>query len=623
MKSFIVKLSEFFQIMRNIDNEENFDNDVVQYIIPKYQREYKWTEDKVATLVNDINSRDKFLGNIILDKKEQYYQIVDGQQRITTVFLILVALFNKLKNATGHEINLEQRNIYRYLYKENSFILQNQSVGSFLVLNRNIIEININTDVDVYFQKKTFNSLYNVILTQLDKIVDIRRFVNKLLDCSFLVLINNDTGHTTSIEQIFLDINFKSQLLDVEDIFKGYCFKNYWPQFHNELKDQWVKLKKNNKTFLDFGYRDLSEFIYHYLLSRSESYDIPEKLSPGGKHYLEGKNNNETKLLLDDMVDYSQNITIFWNNLYNETYIFADICPDLIRYRNTNAHVIIKRMCKIIIENKAAQYQKFPYFMLIHFFMKDNSLGQGLAYSDFKKLITNYFIYSFLFISDNKRKQKGAIDHTIFSILYDDLAEKQRRIISAVKALRNSFLEDYSPSVNFNIENANTLYSIIDFYISDENFLPKLYSIDAGYNREHLIIHDNRRQRVAWVEDRNNFEFELSMIDGVNYFKKSTINYLIMEERINTSLGRNDIVQKVSQIENAYIDHMPKHIGLFINHIKQMPSFITLQALKGQTSTQQTITDNYRNFISDYFGDINQEIMLRNIKDAFKDAFRN
>ena len=623
MISFIVKVNEFFQISRSTRQTEDFDNGVVKYVIPKYQREYKWSDDKVITLINDINNRDKFLGNIFLDKKDLSYEIVDGQQRITTVFLILVGLFNKLKDNTAQEINLEQRNILEFIIKNGSFILENESIGEFLVLNQTSINLVIDDLNDEYFQKETFYSLYNTILNELDKIEDKSNFVQKLLDCSFLILISNNPGYTTSIEQIFLDINFKSQLLDVEDIFKGYCFKNYWPQFHNELKDQWVKLKKNSRAFINIGYRDLSEFLYHYLLSKPDSYDIPQNLSPGGIHYLEGKNNNITKLLLDEMVNYSENINIFISALDSTTYFLLDLCNEYERFRNTQGHIVLKSMCKLIVENRVAQYHKLPFFMLIHYFKKNPQYGQEILYNDFKKLITNYFVYSFLFVNDNKRKQKGSIDHTIIDILNDDGTEKPRRIIEAVKTLRNAYLNDYNPSETFKFENSLILYSIIDSYISTSNFLPMLYSISSGYNREHLIVHDNRGKKVTWVDEGNSFEFELSMIDNIDIYKRSTINYLIMQDQINASLGHNDIVKKISQIENEYRGNIPNHIALIIDHIRRMPSFIALQALKGQNVDHTTIVANYSLFIEEYFSENNQESMLAAIKIRFRASFQN
>ena len=92
MTSFVVTIGDFFLM----ETTEKFPVTHQKYVIPKYQREYKWTTEKVKTLITDINNRDKFLGNIILNKVSNYYEIVDGQQRITTILLILIALFNKI-----------------------------------------------------------------------------------------------------------------------------------------------------------------------------------------------------------------------------------------------------------------------------------------------------------------------------------------------------------------------------------------------------------------------------------------------------------------------------------------------------------------------------------------------
>ena len=64
------------------------------YNIPEYQRNYSWSEDNIETLIQDIINEDDgyYLGNIIITSKsdsEDTYDIVDGQQRFTTITLIL------------------------------------------------------------------------------------------------------------------------------------------------------------------------------------------------------------------------------------------------------------------------------------------------------------------------------------------------------------------------------------------------------------------------------------------------------------------------------------------------------------------------------------------------------
>ena len=68
--------------------------------IPNYQRPYRWTEKNVSQLLNDINKArmdclsEYRIGSLILHQGENDLNIVDGQQRITTIMLILKLLLN-------------------------------------------------------------------------------------------------------------------------------------------------------------------------------------------------------------------------------------------------------------------------------------------------------------------------------------------------------------------------------------------------------------------------------------------------------------------------------------------------------------------------------------------------
>ncbi len=69
--------------------------------IPHYQRPYRWTEHNVEQLLEDINkSRNEgklryLVGSVILHENKDTYDIVDGQQRITTLWLLLKALYQE------------------------------------------------------------------------------------------------------------------------------------------------------------------------------------------------------------------------------------------------------------------------------------------------------------------------------------------------------------------------------------------------------------------------------------------------------------------------------------------------------------------------------------------------
>jgi Protein of unknown function DUF262/Protein of unknown function (DUF1524) len=72
------------------------------YVVPDYQREYVWTDKEVQQLLDDIDeqidggsAREYFIGMVLVspvEHKKQHYEVIDGQQRLTTFFLLLCAL---------------------------------------------------------------------------------------------------------------------------------------------------------------------------------------------------------------------------------------------------------------------------------------------------------------------------------------------------------------------------------------------------------------------------------------------------------------------------------------------------------------------------------------------------
>ena len=79
------------------------------YVIPPYQREYAWTKNQWDNLFDDLTDNDKgyFLGSIICilgNKKGDSIEatVIDGQQRLTTLNLLLLALYEKIKPLNTH-----------------------------------------------------------------------------------------------------------------------------------------------------------------------------------------------------------------------------------------------------------------------------------------------------------------------------------------------------------------------------------------------------------------------------------------------------------------------------------------------------------------------------------------
>lgn len=76
-----------------------------KYIIPIYQRNYAWGKDEIELLIQDISEAKKdknyYIGSLVVAKREDGYEVIDGQQRLTTLKLLL-SYYGKSDN-----INLE------------------------------------------------------------------------------------------------------------------------------------------------------------------------------------------------------------------------------------------------------------------------------------------------------------------------------------------------------------------------------------------------------------------------------------------------------------------------------------------------------------------------------------
>lgn len=76
---------------------EDILNSPSKFSIPVYQRDYKWGKDEALDLIEDLKNYQEgagenlFLGNFIFEKSKSEIFVVDGQQRLTTILLLLVA----------------------------------------------------------------------------------------------------------------------------------------------------------------------------------------------------------------------------------------------------------------------------------------------------------------------------------------------------------------------------------------------------------------------------------------------------------------------------------------------------------------------------------------------------
>ena len=261
------------------------------YIVPNYQRELRWKEKQLFELIHDIMDNKQFLGNVILSRKNNNYEIIDGQQRITVLRMLIQFVY-------------KTHPFPEYLKPYQMCPLEIESFKKYSVFEKNNFDLS-GTDADEikesddYNQAERYSDLWRLMESSefLRGAENKSEFLKKLLSANVNVLINNDTSSDFEVEY-FVDVNQKGVKLDVEDTLKGYLFQIGSP----EIKSKWVEIKKQCHNLSKYISCDnllllVFEQYYYCELYKDESFsklvfkqDFTLKNNfthtPTGKHYL-------------------------------------------------------------------------------------------------------------------------------------------------------------------------------------------------------------------------------------------------------------------------------------------------------------------------------------------------
>ncbi|MDI9408618.1 MAG: DUF262 domain-containing HNH endonuclease family protein [Candidatus Pacebacteria bacterium] len=246
------------------------------YTVPRYQRDYSWTEENWEELWQDINEgiaenrhSSHYLGYLVLQSNDdKNYNIIDGQQRLTTISLIVMAGIRLLdkwlreknydaENTKNRIAGLKQSYIGYYdpvllttrpklnLNRNNDHYYKTNIVGLVEKLpTRNINEGERNLrEATIYFQ----NKLAEFVASKEDKGKDIAQFIDNISDQLFFTVIKiNDE---LNAYKVFETLNARGVQLSTTDLLKNNLFMilhnaNLPEQEFDLLEDSWSAITK-------------------------------------------------------------------------------------------------------------------------------------------------------------------------------------------------------------------------------------------------------------------------------------------------------------------------------------------------------------------------------------------
>lgn len=318
-----------------------------KFLIPMYQRNYVWSEDECEQLWEDVynffenkeEDEEYFLGSVVIYKENGKQNIIDGQQRTTTLCLFIRALYEKARGQNG--IDKLKDNLASCLWDIDSLTgninfdkahfksevatdLDNQSLEN--IFKDNLIIDKESKKLSLY--EKNFILFQNKIdeLAK-DKPTEWFNFCLCLLQNCVILPIECD-GRDKAL-RIFNTLNNRGVSLSPADIFKGLIFTNKNDKDRMEFAKEWKALENQIQNSNYLKKEDISFLFTQYEHIIRAQYSEVDTVIPGVLEFWTKKDKensknkkanfaaNEDLLNKEETFEFIKQLGEFWCNPYN------------------------------------------------------------------------------------------------------------------------------------------------------------------------------------------------------------------------------------------------------------------------------------------------------------------
>ena len=268
-----------------------------QYIfrVPSFQRGYRWREKEVERMLDDIyneckdNSQTKYyLQPIIVcktkdDDGNEIYNLIDGQQRITTLYLIYKVIENINKKLNINGCNEEEIKTVKYEieYESPDRQFAKQFLENITELNNDEIKIDSTTikasdNIDFYYMTEAYKTITDWFQKP-KRIHKIYNFLEYFEENVMLIWyeINNENNGGKTNEQLFCDINAGKIRLTNAELLKAVFLQNN-PKENNSNNSE-ISKKEIALQWIEFE-RELHNKSFWYFLTNSHIENYPTRI---------------------------------------------------------------------------------------------------------------------------------------------------------------------------------------------------------------------------------------------------------------------------------------------------------------------------------------------------------
>ena len=271
----------------------------IQFVIPVYQRNYDWLIDNCDQLFSDLvklsqsNRRSHFFGSIVTSSADSSYNrlVIDGQQRLTTISLLLLAGIKAVKDG-AIEISEESKLKEAYeVFLKAKFCNSERKIKLVPIENDRIAYDKIFNEEDSFDEDSKVTRNYRHFYDLLTKKPQALSF-DQLLDAiERLQIISIELDSDDDAQLIFESLNSTGLALTEADKIRNYllmsltpeeqqmCFKNYWQKIEQATENQPTKFLRDYLTIQRQLQRPVRQSNIYYEWKRyMDDHDRKEEL---------------------------------------------------------------------------------------------------------------------------------------------------------------------------------------------------------------------------------------------------------------------------------------------------------------------------------------------------------
>lgn len=265
------------------------------YVVPDYQREYVWTDKEVHQLMDDIGeqidvgtTREYFIGTVLVSPTDQknHYEVIDGQQRLTTFFLLLCALKHLFKGEPQQQmisglistIYVDSNGEVRTNLKlEPRYESAGEVMAKLVKLDADpqTVRAAIQASGIASFGSlenliNAYSTLYSYLKDNYDDAPKLKKYWGYLANNVVFIQISTDVS---SALKIFETINERGVGLNPMDLLKNLLFTQVNQAQFTQLKDEWKKITKPLERQKEKPLRFLRYFLMANYVIKNERGD--------------------------------------------------------------------------------------------------------------------------------------------------------------------------------------------------------------------------------------------------------------------------------------------------------------------------------------------------------------